>query len=314
MSKGLRETSSRIKSVKSTAQITRAMQLVASSKMKRAQETALAGRDYGRLFIDIFDSALGSLESVANDHPLLRPREIRTRGILLVSPDKGLCGALNANLFRLLNDIPADASKFVAVGRRGSQHLARSRRDLVLDYSVSDRVGFSEVRPIGDRLLKLYKDGTIDTVEILYPRFKNTLIQQAVLQRVLPVTDIGAIAQEIRRRTDTATANNPLADGASGAEAPAAPVASAGISREITFEPSPAAVLAELPDLYVKHSIYHAILEAKASEHSARMVAMKAATDNAQKITESLTLEFNKARQAAITQEINEITAAVLMR
>jgi F-type H+-transporting ATPase subunit gamma len=136
-------------------------------------------------------------------------------------------------------------------------------------------------------------------VEILYPRFQNTLIQKAVLQRVLPITDVRAIAQEIRRRT--------------GTEAAASTTAEAS-SREMIFEPSPDAVLAELPELYVKHSIYHAILEAKASEHSARMVAMKSATDNAQKITESLTLEYNKARQAAITQEINEITAAVLMR
>jgi F-type H+-transporting ATPase subunit gamma len=306
MSKGLRETNNRIKSVKSTAQITRAMQLVASSKMKRAQETALAGRDYGRLFTDILDSALACLENGTGDHPLLRPRELRVRGILLVSTDKGLCGALNANLFRLLADIPVAAAKFVAIGRRASQHLARAHRDLLLDFSVSDHVNFSEVRPIGDKLLKLYKDGVIDTVEILYPRFKNTLIQEPTLQRILPVTDIASIAQEIRRRTGSAAAQTASVAGTAAD--------SAESSHEIVFEPSPAAVLAELPDLYVKHSIYHAILEAKASEHSARMVAMKAATDNAQKITESLTLEYNKARQAAITQEINEITAAVLMR
>jgi F-type H+-transporting ATPase subunit gamma len=299
MPKGLRETNSRIKSVKSTSQITRAMQLVASSKMRRAQETALAGRDYGRLFTDILDSALAGLGDT-EEHPLLRPREIRVRGILLVTTDKGLCGALNANLFRLLADIPADAAKFVAVGRKGSQHLARARRDLVLDYSVSDRVNFSEVRPIANRLLELYKTGVVDTVEILYPRFKNTLVQEAVLQRILPVADIRAIAREIRRRSGAADTGE--GDGAGGDTDAAA---------EIIFEPGATEVLAELPELYVKHAVYHAILEAKASEHSARMVAMKAATDNAQKITESLTLEYNKARQAAITQEINEITAAV---
>ncbi|MDR2862521.1 MAG: F0F1 ATP synthase subunit gamma, partial [Puniceicoccales bacterium] len=212
---------------------------------------------------------------------------------LLVTTDKGLCGALNANLFRLLADIPATA-KFVAAGRKGAQHLARTGRTLLADFAISDRVNFSEVRALGEYLIKQYLEHQIDTLEILFPRFKNTLIQEPVLQPVLPLANIGSIAS-----------SSHSADGTDAVH---------GDTREMAFEPSAADVLGQLPALFFKHTLYHAILEAKASEHSARMVAMKAATDNAKKITESLTLDYNKARQAAITQEINEITAAVFVK
>jgi len=294
MPKGLREINNRIKSVKSTAQITRAMQLVASSKMRRAQETALAGRDYTRLLADILDSALGRLDAGEIEHPLTVRREPRTRCVLLVTTDKGLCGALNANLFRRLGEIPAGA-KFVTVGRKGSQHISRAGRALLAEFPVSDKVGFAETRRVAEYLLKLYQEGKIDTVEVLYPRFKNTLVQEAALETVLPITDIHEAVAAARARLGGEVAE-----------------AAAGDARVMTFEPSATDILSELPALFVKHTLFHAILEAKASEHSARMVAMKAATDNAGKITESLTLEYNKARQAAITQEINEITAAAL--
>ncbi|MDR1497163.1 MAG: ATP synthase F1 subunit gamma [Puniceicoccales bacterium] len=295
MAKGLREINNRIKSVKSTAQITRAMQLVAASKMKRAQDTALSGRDYGYLLADILDSTLSCIGENDYAHPFLHYREVKTRGILLVTTDKGLCGALNANLYRLLADIPKTA-KFVAVGRKGAQYLARIGRTLLAEFPVSDRVEFSEIRIIGEYLKNQYLDGAVDTIEILHSRFKNTLVQEAVLQPVLPLANIHAMVEMTRARLG-------------------GNIASAGRDeREMTFEPSVAEILDQLPFLFLRNTLYRALLEAKASEHSARMVAMKSATDNAQKITESLTLEYNKARQASITQEINEITAASLMR
>lgn len=295
MAKGLREITSRIKSVKSTAQITRAMQLVASSKMKRAQDTALAGRDYGWLLADILDSALATSATTAqHTHLLVQQREVRARGILLITTDKGLCGALNANLYRRLGDIPHSA-KFIAIGRKGAQYLARTGRVLLADFTISDRVHLAEVRTTSEYLLAQYCDGVVDTLEILYPRFRNTLVQEPILQPLLPLASIHDTLDTLRAsRTGAGTVPND--------------------SREMSFEPGAAAIFDELPALYFKHTLYHALLEAKASEHSARMVAMKAATDNARKITEDLTLEYNKARQAAITQEINEITAATLAR
>ncbi|MDR2430093.1 MAG: ATP synthase F1 subunit gamma [Puniceicoccales bacterium] len=295
MAKGLREITSRIKSVKSTAQITRAMQLVASSKMKRAQDAALAGRDYGWLLADILDSALTAPSTTEqHTHPLVRQREVRARGILLITTDKGLCGALNANLYRRLGEIPPSA-KFIAVGRKGAQYLARTGRTLLADFAISDRVHLAEVRTASEYLLSQYGNGTVDTLEILYPRFKNTLVQEPFLQSLLPLGSIHstlAALRATRARADAATED----------------------PREMSFEPDATSIFEELPALYFKHTLYHALLEAKASEHSARMVAMKSATDNAHKITENLTLEYNKARQSAITQEINEITAASLAR
>ncbi|MDR3228149.1 MAG: ATP synthase F1 subunit gamma [Puniceicoccales bacterium] len=291
MPKGLREISSRIKSVKSTAQITKAMQLVASSKMKRAQDTALNGRDYTRLLADILDSAQGG-DGAGSAHPFAAVRETHVRGVLLVTTDKGLCGALNANLFRIAAALPANTC-FVSVGRKGAQYLTRSGRTLLADFPVSDRVNFSETRKPAEYLIAQFLAGKVDTVEVVYARFKNTLVQEAVIEPLLPTTDVAALVATARARL-----------GGSAAVA--------HDTREMHFEPSAGEILRELPALFVKHAVYHAVLEAKASEHSARMVAMKAATDNADKITGELTLEFNKARQAAITQEINEITAAAL--
>ncbi len=281
----LRDIRNRIKSVKNTAQITRAMQLVAASKMKRAQDLALAGRNYS--------SRLASILAVLVDkvgeynHPFLTSREVKKRGVILVSTEKGLCGPLNTNLFRLVTEeLPKETTEFVALGRKGSQFLARTARKLKADFSVSDNSRFSEVRPAVDLLVKAYLDGEVDTIEVAYSRFKNTLIQEATIAPVLPLT-------KLREALIAESAGAPVED-----------------LREMKFEPDPATLLDALLELYLKNRVYQLVLEAKASEHSARMVAMKAATDNAKKLVSELTLEYNKARQAAITQEILEISAA----
>ena len=287
MPKGLREIRNRIKSVKSTGQITRAMQLVASSKMKRAQDAARAGRAYAELLGEILDTAQAKAGEFS--HPLLTKREVKVRGILLVTPDKGMAGALNGNLIRLAAE-QKDAV-FVCIGRKGAQALARSGRKVLADFPVTDRAGFNEVRPAAEYLLKAFTEGTVDTVEVLFAHFKNTMVQTPRVQQLLPADSLVAQAREFRSKLGLPEPKFEEDE------------------RDMLFEPSAAAILSQLPALFFKQAVHQAVLESKASEFSARMVAMKAATDNAKKIGAALSLEYNKARQAAITQEILELTA-----
>ena len=287
MPKGLREIRNRIKSVKSTGQITRAMQLVASSKMKRAQDSARAGRAYAELLGEILDTAQSKVGEFS--HPLLTKRDVKVRGILLVTPDKGMAGALNGNLIRLAAE-QKDAV-FVCIGRKGAQALARSGRKVLADFPVTDRANFSEVRPAAEYLIKAFTEGTVDTVEVLFAHFKNTMVQTPRVQQLLPADSLVNQAREFRSKLGIPEPK--IADD----------------ERDMLFEPSAAAILNELPALFFKQAVHQAVLESKASEFSARMVAMKAATDNAKKISAALSLEYNKARQAAITQEILELTA-----
>lgn len=274
----------RIKSVKNTRQITKAMELVAASKMKKAQQAALAGRPYAELLASMLAALADRVDE--SMHPFLARREVKTRGILLVTTDKGLCGPLNGNLFKLVQDIHTPA-KYVAAGRKGSQFLARTGRDLLAEFPVSDRASFAEVKPAVEFLTQQFLAGVIDTVEVIYPHFKNTLVQEPTVAPVLPLENVA----------ETIRAHHPEA-------------AAKADRREMLFEPSAHTVLEALLPFYVNRSIYQLVLSAKASEHSARMVAMKTAKDNATKILGDLTLEYNKARQAAITQEILEIAAA----
>jgi len=281
----------RIKSVKNTRQITKAMELVAASKMKKAQQMALAGRAYADLMAQMLGALADRVEET--QHPFLARREVKTRGILLVTTDKGLAGPLNANLFKLVTEIKTPA-KYVVIGRKGAQFLARTHRDLIADFQVSDKVTFSEVKVVAEFLVKQFLDGVVDTVEIIYPRFKNTLVQIPTVLPLLPLTSVKDVVADLR------------SDAGHGA-APAAPAAT---TNQMLFEPNASSVLEALLPLYINREIYQQVLDAKASEHSARMVAMKTAKDNATKLLGDLTLEYNKARQAGITQEILEIAAA----
>ena len=278
----------RIKSVRNTRQITRAMELVAASKMKKAQAAALAGRPYANLMADMLAALARRVDET--NHPFLVERTVRTRGILLVTTDKGLCGPLNGNLFKLVSEIKTPA-KFYVIGRKGAQFLARNRRDMVADFQVHDRVPFGEVRLISEFMIKQYLEGVIDTIEVIYPRFKNTLVQEPRMRPVLPLHSVKEFIESMQ--------DNPELEGGVPAD-----------DREILFEPGVTQVLEALLPYYVNRQIHQLVLSAKASEHSARMVAMKTAKDNATKILDELTLEYNKARQAAITQEILEIAAA----
>jgi F-type H+-transporting ATPase subunit gamma len=279
----------RIKSVKNTRQITKAMELVAASKMKKAQQAALAGQPYANLMADMV-AALVAQTTDESVHPFLVERPIKTRGILLITSDKGLCGPLNSNLFKLVAEIKTPA-KFCAIGRKGAQFLARTKRDLIADFPVHDRVPFPEVKAAAEFMVKQFLEGAIDTIEIIYSRFKNTLVQEPVTRPVLPLRNLREFLDRLAADADAARARS--------AE-----------QREMLFEPGVTQVLDALLPYYVNRHIYQLALSGKASEHSARMVAMKTAKDNATKLLGDLTLEYNKARQAAITQEILEIAAA----
>ena len=276
----------RIKSVKNTRQITKAMELVAASKMKKAQQAALAGRAYAGLMAEMLAAVAGRVEE--SQHPFLARREVKTRGIILVTSDKGLCGPLNANLFKLVTEIKGPA-KYAVIGRKGSQFIARTKRDLLADFTVSDRVAFAEVKVVTEFMTKQFLDGVVDTVELIYPHFRNTLVQTPTNLPLLPLQNLAAVIADLHQ------------DSGSAAKAD---------DREILFEPDAQTVLESLLPLYVNREVYQHVLDAKASEHSSRMVAMKTAKDNATKLVGDLTLEYNKARQAGITQEILEIAAA----
>jgi len=263
------------------------MQLVASSKMKRAQDAARAGRAYAELLGEILDTAQAKVGEFS--HPLLTKRTVKVRGILLVTPDKGMAGALNGNLIRLAAE--QQNAVFVCIGRKGAQALARSGRKVLADFPVTDRANFNEVRPAAEYLLKAFTEGTVDTVEVLFAHFKNTMVQSPRVQQLLPADSLVNQAREFRAKLG-------LPEPKIEAD-----------ERDMIFEPSAGEILNQLPALFFKQAVHQAVLESKASEFSARMVAMKAATDNAKKIGAALSLEYNKARQAAITQEILELTA-----
>ena len=283
-----REIRRRIKSVKNTRQITKAMELVAASKMKKAQQLASAGQPFAALLAEVLANVSGRVDDIS--HPFLDQRPVKKRGILVVTTDRGLCGPLNSNLFREILKVKNEAS-FVTIGRKGLQFVSRSKLSLLADFSVSDEAPYLVVKQIVEFMIDKYNAGEIDTIEVLYPRFVNTLIQQASFAKLLPISDLDAMIVSLRGKGDHAYA--PVDD-----------------DRKIKFEPDPAAILSQLLPLFVFREAHQAVLSSRASEHSARMVAMKTAKDNATNLLDSLTLQFNKARQAAITQEILEIAAS----
>jgi F-type H+-transporting ATPase subunit gamma len=276
----------RIKSVKNTRQITKAMELVAASKMKKAQQAALAGRGYAGLMAEMLAAVAGRVEE--GEHPFLTRREVKTRGIILVTTDKGLCGPLNSNLFKLVTEIKGPA-KYAVIGRKGTQFIARTKRDLLADFTVTDRVPFAEVKVVVEFMVKQFLEGAVDTVELIYPHFRNTLVQTPTNLPLLPLQSLAAVIADLHADSGETVKTD---------------------DREILFEPDAQTVLESLLPLYVNREVYQHVLDAKASEHSSRMVAMKTAKDNATKLVGDLTLEYNKARQAGITQEILEIAAA----
>ena len=274
----------RIGAVRNIKQITRAMQFVAASKLKRAQDATLASRPYS----EKLDEVLADLQAVlgAEDHPLLAEREGGKRLLILVTTDRGLAGPLNTNTIRFASreilDHPGDLA-VVTVGRKGRDAMRRAGVPMAAHFAgFGDRPAFGDVVPLARLISDDYLDGTYGRVDIIYNRFITTLTQKPELIQLLP----------IRPNDDT--------EGIPG--------------NQFIFEPSAAAVLEQLLPRYVATRLFQAVLEGRASEESSRMVAMKNATENAEDLIEDLTLSYNKVRQANITREMIEIASGAQAR
>ena len=268
----------RIRSIQSTAKITKAMEMIAAAKMKRAQEQALHGRPYNdKISQVIADLAAESSRSGAL-HPLLEKREVNKVGVVHITSDRGLCGGLNANMNRLTASFVLEQVTpvtLITVGRKGLEFMHRHHRDIRAEFTnLSDRPTLLETLPISHIVVDDYSTRHIDRVYLAYSRFVTTMVQTPTLEPLLP------IEPAVIPKTETT---------------------------EYIYEPDPRFVLGELLPRFVEIRIYHAILEAIASEQSARMVAMRNATENANEVIEELTLTLNKARQEMITTELLDI-------
>ncbi|MDR2779477.1 MAG: ATP synthase F1 subunit gamma [Puniceicoccales bacterium] len=292
--KGVKEIRSRIKAVNNTAKITRAMQLVASSKMKKAQQLALLGRPYMLLLTEIAEN-LSKLGPSKLRHPFFERREVKTRGIVAIGTDRGLCGALNQNILKFINANIArnENVKFITIGKKAMQLISLAKWTIVANFNVSDRTDYCELVPIVEFLKNAYLANEIDSLEVIFAQYINPLIQEPINQHILPMLDFHS---ELERLCKNMHIN----------------------SGEITYdqrpmlvEPNVGSVVAMLSQMFLSQNIYRVILEAKASEHSSRTMAMRGATDNAETLSKELSLEHNKLRQAAITNEIIEISAAI---
>lgn len=280
----VRQIRNRIRSVQSTAKITKAMELVATSKMRRAQQRALAGRPYAERLTWVLADLAETLPQMDPDtlHPLLRRREVRNVGIVHITPNRGLCGGLPGNLNRKATALALDAgapAHIIAVGRKGRDFFRRSNLPIRAEFTgLPDYPDYAEVLPIARVVIDDYLREEIDQVFLVYAYFVNTVTQEPRAQQLLPIEP---------------------------------PVEAATHGVDYIYEPSREAVLAELLPRYVEMQIYEAVLEAIASEQSARMVAMRNATDAANEMIDVLTLTYNKARQEQITKELLDIVGGV---
>ena len=278
----VRQLRGRIRGVRSTARVTRAMQMVAASKMRRAQDLALGARPYAEKLREVLAHVAGEA-TTDSPHPLLEVRPVRHTLVLEVTPDRGLCGGLPSSLnravarFIVARETP---TAVITIGRKGRDFMARTGVDLKASFDAfGDRPTLADVLPVSRMLESAYVDGEADEVHLAFTLFKNTMEQAPVVTRLLPVE-------------------------------PAALGAGAGSPGHL-YEPDAAGVLAALLPRYLEMQVYHALLEANASEQSARMVAMRKATEAADDMIETLTLEMNKARQNAITAELLDIVGGV---
>jgi len=259
------------------------MQMVAASKMRKAQQAAIDVRPFARLVYRIQRAVTTHLTDFT--HPLTEVREVRKRAVILVGSDKGLCGALNSNLFRMAGRYDPHATVFITAGRKASQFVARTRRQLVAEFPYGDTPRFPESRAIAAMARDLFLKREVDAVELVATRFVNTLVQQPDTIDLLPIGDIKGIEIPHVPRPDRTAAE----------------------AHDFLVEPNVTEIVEFLLGHYLNIVVHVALLNAKASEQSARMVSMKNATDNAATMIKDLTLESNKLRQGRITQELLEI-------
>ncbi len=271
----------RIRGAQSIAKITRAMEMIATSKMRRTQERGLAGRPYSEKIRQVIADLASLSPTEGAVHPLLQRRPVTRIAIVHITPDRGLCGGLITNInrrtgtFILEQNVPAS---LICVGRKGLDYMRRTGRNIRAEFTwLGDRPSFLDTLPISRIIIDDYSNGVIDAVYLAYSRFVTVLAQRPVIEPVLP----------------------------------AEPADSTGHGLDFLYEPDSQAVLSGLLPRFVEMQIYHAILEAIASEQAARMVAMRNATENAGELIDELTLIYNKARQESITKELLDITGGV---
>ena len=270
----------RIRGVSNIAKITKAMEMIAASRMRRAQERGLAGRPYSEKITQVI-AALAALPMEGKAlHPLLQRRPVAKVAVVHITPDRGLCGGLVGNVNRkvasFILEQQAAVVKLVTVGRKGVDFMRRSSQDIVAEFiGLGDRPSLLDTLPISRIIIDDFSSGAIDEVYLGYTRFISTMTQEPVLEKILPTEP-----------------------------APIPATQNVGY----IYEPHPVSVLGELLPRFIEMQVYHAILESVASEHSARMVAMRNATDNASELIDDLTLMYNKERQEMITKELLDIT------
>ena len=273
-----RDLKRRIKSVKNTSQITKVMEMVAATKMKRAQNQALSSRPYSENLSEALARLLPKIN--IESHPLLSRNKSDKTGVILLSTDKGLVGALNTNLMRSVISLTAS---FYTVGKKGRVFIARTGKDLKADFENEDTVTFRQAKQLAKMITEAYLAKDLGEVYLVYPQFVSTLKQEAKKKKILPIDPVILNVSEGSRSLS---------------------------ANEFLFEPNVDSLLDFILIHQVEEQIYQALLETKASEHSARMVAMKNATDNAKDLVEDLQLNYNQTRQDAITREILEIASA----
>lgn len=281
----IRQLKSRIRSVKNTKQITRAMEMVAASKMRRAQDATKETSAYAHAANELLTYLAG--QNVTDNHPYFKQRQVKNRLLIVIASDKGLAGAYNSNVLRrLTTELREDqqmgvGTQILTIGRRATRFVARLKDvNLIGAYDdMSDRPSGQELRTIVNTAIKLFTDGKVDAVDVVFTEFHNAVKQEVNMQRILPAG-----------YTYTATCD---------------------YACDAKYEPSPAEVLDAVAYRLIEAQVFQTLLDARASEHSMRMVAMKNATDNASDLADDLTLEMNKARQGAITQELAEISGGV---
>ena len=272
----------RIRGVQNIAKITKAMEMIAAIKMKRAQERGLAGRPYAEKIQQVIADLAALPEASRASHPLLQRRPVNKTAIVHITPDRGLCGGLNTNLNRLTAGFILEQTvpvSLITVGRKGLNFMRQYRRDIIAEFTqLGDRPSLLDTLPISHIIIDEYSRGDVDLVYLAYAQFVSTMVQRPVLQQLLPVEP---------------------------ASIPG------GQNVDYIYEPGPEVVLGELLPRFVEMQVYHAILESIASEQSARMVAMRNATDNANELIGDLTLLYYRARQESITRELLDIAGGV---
>jgi F-type H+-transporting ATPase subunit gamma len=287
-----KEIKRRIKSVKNTKKITKAMELVAASKMKRAVSSTLASRAYANYSWEVLESVSQAL--VENSHPLLQERSGDRTLIVLITSNRGLCGAYNAQIIRsvmgMLRQDPEKKIDFVTVGKKGDAAMRRIGQNIIASFTeMPETIQYANSVPIANLVLESFTNNSYDKIYIAYTDFKSALAQIPTLKQLLPIKHED-ILEEIDRMKQEMPQHSKVA---------------------YVFEPSYDELITQLVDKIARMQIYQMLLESNASEQSSRMVAMKNASEAAGEMIDDLTLMFNKARQAGITQEISEISAGM---